>query len=391
MYCQKCGTHTDGKFCPNCGAPTQEEKAETTLNGQPVDLTPPTPQKKRKKKLPAWGIIAIIVAIICLFLFVVFQDISMALGMSSAIGFLVFVVTLIISMIKKRGAKPYAICLAACLVLFIVGISTNSESEPGEAIQAQAEESRDPEFNLRSYKKLEKYGWGGVADAELKKIGVEKIKDVEIKDESKYDVEVVLETEKNKLIMRISHSGGDEWEVSSIRDNIDYKIYYDSRLENDIKNGTLINNIYSYKTGEIIHKANPEAKAKREKELQEFQLKQQEEHKENQEKKLKEAQSLPQLIINAYDKNAVKAKEEYVGNTYTIAGTIVSVNDGVLPATTDVEINCNGVSVICTFKGTEREKIVNKNKGDDIVVTGRCDGIALLRDLSFNACILDEI
>ncbi len=38
MYCQKCGTHTDGKFCPNCGAPTQEEKAETTLNGQDITI-----------------------------------------------------------------------------------------------------------------------------------------------------------------------------------------------------------------------------------------------------------------------------------------------------------------------------------------------------------------
>lgn len=391
MYCQKCGTHTDGKFCPNCGAPTQEEKTETTLNGQSVNLTPPAPQKKQKKKLPVWGITSIIVAIICLFLFIAFQDISMALGMSGAIGFLVFVVTLVISAIKKRGVKPYAICLAACLVLFIVGISINSEAEPSEVKQAQAEESHDPEFNVRSYKKLEKFEWGGVADAELKKIGVEKIKNVEIKDESNYDVEVVLETEKNKLIMRIAHSDGDEWKVSSIRDNIDYKIYYDSVLENDIKNGTLINNIYSYKTGEIIHKANPEEKAKREKEQQAYQLEQQEERKKNQEKKLKEAQSLPQLIINAYDKNAVKAREEYEGNMYTIAGTVVSVNDGVLPATTNVEINCNGVSVICTFKGTEREKIVSKNKGDDIVVTGRCDGIALLRDLSFNSCIIDEI
>ena len=58
MYCQKCGTHTDGKFCPNCGA-LPRRKAETTLNGQSVSTATQESVKKPKKKIPTWGKIAI--------------------------------------------------------------------------------------------------------------------------------------------------------------------------------------------------------------------------------------------------------------------------------------------------------------------------------------------
>lgn len=130
MYCQKCGTHTDGKFCPNCGAPTQEEKAEATLNGQPLNATPPEPPKKQKKRIPTWGIIAIVMAVICLLLFAISQELSMSLGVTAVIGGIVYIIMLIISAIKKRGIKPYAICLAACFVLFAIGIATPSSNSP---------------------------------------------------------------------------------------------------------------------------------------------------------------------------------------------------------------------------------------------------------------------
>ncbi len=130
MYCQKCKTHTNGKFCPNCGAPTQEEKAEATLNGQPLNATSPEPPKKQKKRIPTWGIIAIVMAVICLFLFAISQELNMALGVTAVIGGIVYIIMIIVSAIKKRGVKPYAICFAACFVLFAIGIAVPSQGFP---------------------------------------------------------------------------------------------------------------------------------------------------------------------------------------------------------------------------------------------------------------------
>lgn len=133
MYCQKCGTHTDGKFCPNCGAPTQEEKAETTLNGQSVSTATQESVKKPKKKIPTWGKIAIAMVVVWILLFAIFQEFGMSLIVASLIGFIVYLINLIVSAIKKRNVKSMGIALAVCVVLFIVGgISTGdgAETEP---------------------------------------------------------------------------------------------------------------------------------------------------------------------------------------------------------------------------------------------------------------------
>lgn len=131
MYCKNCGKSVDGKFCPDCGAPTQEKQIETAPDTQPFNVMTPETPKKQKKKLPSWGVIAIVLAVFVLLMSVAFQDIGMALGMTAMVGFFVYIVGLIISAIKKKSVKPFAIGIAACAVLFIVGMSS-SDSEPSD-------------------------------------------------------------------------------------------------------------------------------------------------------------------------------------------------------------------------------------------------------------------
>lgn len=396
MYCPNCKKSTDGKFCPVCGMPTQSENTEAKLNGQPLNHDLPISPKK-KKKIPAWGKIAIIFFVIWLLLFAVLEEIGIALFVTSVFAMAVYAVSLIVSAIKKSSVKPYAICLATCFIMAIIGIiclpdNTTSSSDDN----LQNAELHKVEFNEKSYNRLDEYEWGSVVETVLKNIGVEKIKKISIKEESvlqKYDETAIIKTEKAELEVWVSRSGSDDkWEVVAVRDKAEYKkLYYSvSHLTHD-KNGNLIDDIYSYITGEIVEKADPEAKEKYELHLDRENAEREKEQSKLRAEKLKQAQDLPKTIISAYAKNAVKADEEYVGQTCTIAGTIESINNGVIPTTIDVEINCKGVSVICTFTEWESKEIVEMSKGDSVVITGRFDGRAVLYDLTFNSCVLDKI
>lgn len=73
MYCTKCGTKYEGKFCPNCGTPASVNNNQFKINydsGRPDYSIPQynfIPPKKKKRKFP--NIIIIVIILIAVFLF----------------------------------------------------------------------------------------------------------------------------------------------------------------------------------------------------------------------------------------------------------------------------------------------------------------------------------
>lgn len=308
MYCQKCGTHTDGKFCPNCGAPTQEEKVEATLNGNPVSDVPPEQPKKSKKKLPAWGKIGIVLLAFMLLVWAISENISDAVFATGLIGTTIYMISLIVLAIKKRSIKINLLCLIVSFALIIIGVAVPTDE----------------------FKKLDKYEWGSTAEDVLKEIGVKEIKDVYEDDKSSV-VFPRITTEKTELSIFLSKDGDGKWGVVHIKDNKDRKkVYYDT-LKHD-NEGKLVEDIYSYETGEVIERADPKAKENQEKKNQEIES-QQEKQSEDSKKTFKD-----NCKKIAY-KELTRYPEKYNGQSVKFTGEVIQVMEGLWGGSHALRVN----------------------------------------------------
>lgn len=129
MKCQNCGIDFYGNFCPNCGAPASFQ------SNQPLQFGGQNTPIYDRKKMPLWGIFAIIISVIFL-LFLFNSQIGTALGISCALGILMFAVSLVISLIKKQRKKANLIGLSVCLGLVIIAGNAlpNGSSVPVSAV-----------------------------------------------------------------------------------------------------------------------------------------------------------------------------------------------------------------------------------------------------------------
>lgn len=195
MYCQKCGTHTDGKLCPNCGAPAQDETAETILNGHPVSVAQQEPIQKPKKKIPAWGIIAIILSLLMLIMWAISGELAVAMFMIGMFGTVIYAVFTAVSAIKKKTPKIPLIALIACMLISLSGIfiGVSRDAQPvaktTEPVTQLATENAEEELIKENIDK----NISGTHKGPSFKIDLKK------NDDDKYDVKITLDYDRSAL------------------------------------------------------------------------------------------------------------------------------------------------------------------------------------------------
>ncbi|GEM_PF-1803138 len=87
-------------------------------NSLPSNSKPPK-ETSPKRKIPRWGVFAIILFLIFL-IFLPGSKVGAALGLSAVIGMVFFLVSLIVSAIKKKNKRADLIGLVTCFIVAII-------------------------------------------------------------------------------------------------------------------------------------------------------------------------------------------------------------------------------------------------------------------------------
>lgn len=266
---------------------------------------------------------------------------------------------------KKSRKKPILISLF-CLMFAIVIVSAISSSNDG-------------------YSKLAQYDWGATAEPILRDIGVQKIKEIR-SDVNSYDFYIITEkTELDILVIKDSSGRYEIFSISVAPNSPDFgKCYYykDSQLKDE--QGRYLKTIYDYSTNTIVCTADEEAVLKNKEKADAYLSAAEEFSNQQKAKKKEEANKLFQSIISDYQNNEVAAENKYKGNTYTVSGTIQDIG---LDVVDNPYIVLSGdMHVTFYFHKSEKERIAQMNKGDTIVIEGKCDGAGVILDLTFSDC-----
>lgn len=125
MKCQKCGTETDSKFCPECGAPITQQQ-ESTYSGPIYGSSNSSYQKKKHSGL---GIASFVLSF---------------LGPLAFVGIILAIIDLLKDKAKtyKHGLTIAAIVIGV-IMLGIVGISSNDSNSTTEKTSVVEEKTEN--------------------------------------------------------------------------------------------------------------------------------------------------------------------------------------------------------------------------------------------------------
>lgn len=94
------------------------------------------------------------------------------------------------------------------------------------------------------------------------------------------------------------------------------------------------------------------------------------------------------FISDYYEENEVKADEAYKGRVVTITGEVNSIKKGILGS---MYVTLKGKSMFkgvqCYFDKSKVSQLSNLNKGQQVSITGICDG--LMMNVQIKECVLN--
>ena len=293
--CRKCGTEFEGKFCPKCATPVVSQPENAAPNDEQFKICPICRQPYKGKFCPR------------------------GCGLTNG------------TVAKKKGLKGWQIALIVIGVVAFLGIF----------VGLMVSTVTDEDF-MSGYSQLDEYEWGEAAKHRLKEIGVEKITDVYVKADSDnpdiiYDLKITTDKTKLNLLATKNDDGWDIFEVSDSNE-LDKTYYIVDYLEKD-SSGRYLHNIYDYKTGELVNKADEVAvkeKQQKDKQLEEERKKEEEQRKKEDEErkekeKQKEAQNYADNCKEIDYKELARYPDKYKGQKIKITVEIQQImEEGIL-------------------------------------------------------------
>lgn len=209
----------------------------------------------------------------------------MFLGILGILLFLVSIIWLIVSLLRKKGAKKPLIALATGFILFIVGIATDTDSSAEENVnheESTSEPAKKADVNLEEDKEKAKADKKAKAEsesiaaeekanAESESIAAEETAEAELKDPATYKSDItydqIARTPDDYLLEKVKFSGkviqvmeGDDTTNQlrvAINDNYDTVMLVE--YEKDILDSRILEddyiNMYGYSMGVITYES----------------------------------------------------------------------------------------------------------------------------------------
>lgn len=275
---------------------------------------------------------------------------------------------------KKKGKWPVILCICIAIVGIFSLFGSDTESS------SNSESSQTQEVKTE-YGKLDKYEWGEAAKQILEEIGVKKVKKVEVRDNEDhsiiYDVFITTEAREIQLMPTENIDG---WEILWVSngandDDVPYGASYymcDSLKFDDA--GVLVEDLYSYETGELIAAKDTEAAA-----LEDARRQKVADAVLDASTRPTEPEVTFEEIYVAYKENELRADDLYKGNRYIITAEVNNMEtDGLLNmtggATLAMEkvVGNTRVFFYASFEKEQEEALKTINVGDTITFEGDC-------------------